>query len=472
MKKTIFIIVAWVVFSLPNSAQAQYSDLYYHRVGDTIEWRAPNGYYSWWEWENFYNNIIAMNEVVDGSHGSEWSMYDVLDSAIILQRFYTPVPLKIIGIAGSGSRVINITVDTNASNEYYLIYDAGVTDMILLKQVPWKTTDPHRILHVKMHKVDGGFQAETPDSCCWNHPRDVYFPIYEYYFDTAIYVTDSFYVGGTLWDLPDEYRPAVTVYNSGRMLNLRGICSGGNELLTTIQGGVCAPTNVTIKRKSRMDAGFITNFSNAPWRWKHPTEVSLIYPIIEVDTTVPPEGSCIKVGNVEVFPSGTSATVTWDNFPNYTSVIISYGPCNVPQSLWDSVNVTGMTFYALTGLNPSSCYNVRMKAVCDKQEMPWSTPVRFYSGTDTSGNESVSGPTILSAQTFIQPNPASNEVSISSSFNLSRIEIHDASGILVYSEQAVGHQKTINIGFLHNGTYFVTIQTYFGTTHKKLIVQM
>lgn len=478
MKTNVFIVLASAVLFLGNNARAQYSDMYYHRVGDTIEWRAPNGYYSWWEWEAFYENNIAMDpNWFCASGAGEWRM-TWSDSLTTVQRFYTPVPLKIIGIAGSGVRVRQpATLDTGVTGEYYMIYDAAPDGMTLLKQVPWKTTDPHRTLHVKMHCVAPGFGAETPDSCCWYHPGDVYFPIYEYYFDSAIYVTDSFYVGGTLWNISHLYNPDdqgnsyASGYNHGYMFPYNGLCN--YELLTPFSGNHCLPAGVTVKCKSSFYAGYsYGTYADAPWVWRQPSAVSLIYPIVEVDTTVPPEGSCIEVGNVAVVHSGTSATVTWDNFPNYTSVILRYGPCNLPQSQWTTANVTGATLHTIEGLAPSTCYGVSMKAVCDKQEMPWSPAIQFYSGSDTSAHdESVTQTTVLSAQTFLQPIPASDKLAVSSSFNLGRIEIRDLAGVLVYSEPATGHMETIDIGFLRSGTYIVTVFTHLGTTNKKLIVQ-
>ena len=51
-KKTLLLVVAAMLVAM--GLRAQYADMYYHRVGDTIEWRAPNGYYTWWDFEHFY----------------------------------------------------------------------------------------------------------------------------------------------------------------------------------------------------------------------------------------------------------------------------------------------------------------------------------------------------------------------------------------------------------------------------------
>ena len=195
----------------------------------------------------------------------------------------------------------------------------------------------------------------------------------------------------------------------------------------------------------------------------------IVYPIIEVDTTVPPAGYCIPVGNVEATAGITTATVTWDYFPNYTSVFLRYGLANTPLSLWTEVNVTDQTIFTLTDLEPSCRYGVRLQAECEKgNPMEWSETVYFLLEHDTT--TSIATPTPLSEQTFLQPNPAHDEVTVTSSFNMSRLELHDASGVMVYSELVSGHETVLNIGFLRSGTYIVTIHTHNGITHKQLVV--
>ena len=82
------------------AAKAQYSDYYYHRIGDTIEWKSEIGYYSWWEWKTFYENNLGLNISYTGpyEHGCMGlpQFRCLADSSILLQRFYTPVPLRIM----------------------------------------------------------------------------------------------------------------------------------------------------------------------------------------------------------------------------------------------------------------------------------------------------------------------------------------------------------------------------------------
>ena len=198
----------------------------------------------------------------------------------------------------------------------------------------------------------------------------------------------------------------------------------------------------------------------------------MIYPIIEVDTTVPPVSACDPIANVQATVSGTSATVTWDGFPNYSSILLRYGKAHLPQSQWSEIDVTGNTLYTLTNLEPMSRYSVTLKAECDtsKKETPWSAPVTFYVA-DTSGGEGIGeAPTLLSQLTFLQPNPAQDEVTVTSSFNLIAIDIWTADGVMVYHGNKSGHDTVLDVSYLRAGTYIVAIHTHNGTTHKRLVI--
>ena len=159
---------------------------------------------------------------------------------------------------------------------------------------------------------------------------------------------------------------------------------------------------------------------------------------------------------------------------NYSSVQLCYGPCNLPQSQWATVEVTDNSHYTLTGLAETVCYKIKVRAFCDtsKTETPWCSPITFYTGHDTTDTDTTGiHTTALSQFTFLVPNPAKDEVTISSSFGLREIDIWSVDGVCVHHQASYGHRATVDIGFLRAGTYIVAIRTHNGTTHKKLLVQ-
>lgn len=466
-KKSIFILLVAMLVAM--GMRAQYSDMYYHRVGDTIEWRAPNGYYSWWEFEYFYQN----NMPITAGNIGDWAVYDIFDSAIMLQRFFTPVPLKIIGVAGApsvnpGNYLYNQVCDTTGYQDYFYVYDATPTGLVRVAEAPWNMFDPYRVLHIRNHYHGG--QNANQDTCCRYDPTEEFYKIYEYYFDTAIYVTDSFYVGGSLYNHPDTVRPAVGDPIPAYCSVFSHLWSGSCDVDSYYQRPNCRPR---VERVIKKEKSSLLNIAWTDWVQVQPSlsYAALIYPIIEVDTTVPPEGSCVQVANLEVpIVDSGCAVVTWDDFPNYTRIYVQYGPIAVPPHQWTTVEVEDSTFCRICGFDNAGRYGVRVKAECDKVQTDWTEPVYFYSvGHNDNPSESV--PTVLSANTFLMPNPARDMVVVSSSFSMKNIDIYSAHGILVYSEHPVSHRQEISLEGLPAGTYLVVIDTFGGTTHKKLVIK-
>ena len=483
MKKQ-FILIG-LLLAVGSQLRAQYSDYYYHRVGDTIEWKANNGFYTWWEFKPYFQQNLKMYL------GASYLFSGYFDSLVVLMEYYTPTPLKIIGVAGTGFRGRTIydnfdvsNPDTNQFQEYYYVYDAHPSGMTLKVQQPWNSFVPGRTLHIKIHSVRGDTPEEgMNDTCCWYKPREYYLPLHEYYFDSAIYVTDSFYVGGSYFGNMPTSLTGDTSSDQIKTKYFYAITSSRHiPCAPELQNGPdCSFNGVHLRCKCSYNyrddvSSSALPFEQQPWQdGSYPYgAVMLVYPIVEVDTTVPPADVCPPVANVETVVSGTTATVTWDDFPNYTHVELAYGPCNVPQSYWQTVEVADNTLYTLTGLNPGACYKVCIRAYCeaDKDDTPWSTPLTFFTGTDTTDTHDTTGiqTSILSQLTFLVPNPASTKVTVSSSFSLQEVDIWNVDGIWVHHQSVSGHQATIDVSVLRPGTYIVAIRTHNGTTHKRLVI--
>lgn len=480
--KTLLLVLSllWATV-LPMESRAQYSDYYYHRVGDTVEWDTRIGYYSWWEWEYFFQHNLKL---FVGTYSTTWAdvWETARDSCIQLQYFYTPVPLKIIGIAGycvRGERTEpSHFLDTNEFKEYLFIYEAGPGDTFTqVSATQWSPFDPKRYIHVKLHCPDMG---GGNDSCCIYAPQNYYIPISEYYFDSAVWVTDSFYVGGSYFGDHHHTSPILrTQY--GAVMNL-----GTKRCDTEVQGWphvtwdyqneaqTCTFPSIMKKRRT-CDMNNNIPYSQCGWTWfPYNSSSVIIYPIIEVDTTVPPGWACDTIKNVQVTVSGSSATVTWDGFPNYSRILLRYGRRNEPPSQWRQEDVTGSTLHTLTGLPPSSMWGVSLMAECDtsKKETPWSAPTYFFVPADTTGGGTQGideGTTQLSRLTFLQPNPATDQVRVTSSFGLSEIELWTVDGVMVYHAPHSGHEASIDVSWLRAGTYIMAIHTHNGTTHKRLL---
>ena len=165
------------------------------------------------------------------------------------------------------------------------------------------------------------------------------------------------------------------------------------------------------------------------------------------------------------------ATVGWWQAEEGEATQLSLGPYGSDPDSGLLVTPAD-TFHTFTGLQPDCVYSAWVRKACRYTTAgydtlvwsDWSRPLVFRTKVGI-------GKVDADTDVRLQPNPARDKVTVSSSFGLLHIEIHDAAGVLVYSEAATGHQKTIGIGSLRSGTYIVTVQTHAGITHKKLAVQ-
>ncbi len=71
----------------------------------------------------------------------------------------------------------------------------------------------------------------------------------------------------------------------------------------------------------------------------------------------------------------------------------------------------------------------------------------------------------------VYPNPASDIVTVQSSFKVKEIEIHNALGQVVLRKQGSQNIETIDVSNLQSGAYIVRIKTQRGFANKKLLIK-
>ena len=470
------------------SVKAQYSDQYYHRIGDTLMWRNPICYYQWWDAESFFNNRLLFHLEYAGAKG--------LFNGVQLCRYYTTDTLKVIGLCMMGYNLYGRACD---SIEYLYLYDADSSDFVLKAQVPWRETrlDSCRYLHLIQHIKRGsgynyvdtaqcwGVTADlNEDSCCVTCSHQNIYPMFEYYFDTDVYVTDSFYVGGSSFStygginniFPAYY--AIARGHDGIYCNPYGT-SCEDPSITNGESPDCWPPRFLYRMWLADSLAYsfngidvYANIFHLPyreWAWRELAEYLLIVPIIQVDTTVPVWNYCPPVENVQVSLVEDSCLIlTWDDCVNYSSVTVRYGV--TPEggtTQWHEIE-TEDNIFRLCGIDTLSEYRFTLRAHCDtsKQETDWSEelvyqyPVRHDAGI---------GDTPLSRHTHLVPNPAHESVVVNTGYTLRRIEVYNSRGILVYSEPAWGLTATIDLTGWPSGSYIVVVGTQKGRTAKVLV---
>ena len=78
-------------------------------------------------------------------------------------------------------------------------------------------------------------------------------------------------------------------------------------------------------------------------------------------------------------------------------------------------------------------------------------------------------PEVLDRYVALQPNPATDRVTVTSSFGLTRIEVRDAAGRKLHDAPASGFSASLDLSRFPSGTLILTIHTPAGPATKKLL---
>jgi hypothetical protein len=160
--------------------------------------------------------------------------------------------------------------------------------------------------------------------------------------------------------------------------------------------------------------------------------------------------------------SGNGATITWDN-ANVNGWNIQYRTQGANS--WSNA-ASNTNSYTITGLTPSTTYEVQVQADCGNgNTSDWSASYIF---TTTTGLDSW-----LENSVKVFPNPASSMLNVQWTMGneAATIEILDVYGKLLHIMSVTDEITTINVSDLANGMYFVRVTMDEGTVTKTFVKQ-
>ena len=350
---------------------------------------------------------------------------------------------------------------------------------------PWRVENAHRYipLPTRIDALTLDMETYAPD---WTvRPFRILdttpvVPIYEVMFDKPQVVTDSFIVAGTgnnnegsyriqyapgmetmwenmwLWDKrPTRYWEVYYFYHSALV--------GMTDL------GYSESSVLWYKYRDvpwlRIDNTIDSNYSirNHPGL-SYSLHIPVILPIIDPDfDTV----LCDRVRDVRVADStDTTLTLMW-NGGNAVQWEVVYAEVNSPTA--NTVTTTA-PMVTLTGLRERTNYMVRVRGMCewDTEYGPWSDILDVWTGAHHDTPVSISN---LDRFTQMMPNPARGQVTVLSSYRLSRVVVYDLSGHSVLEHEDEGLATTFDVSGLAKGVYVVAIHTPAGIATKRLVVE-
>ena len=484
-------------------ARAQYSQAYYHLLGDTIYLDSPIYYHNWWGFEN----SLQTRQIVTLGHTHALSQtsptrypnppdpdYIRLGGERMLSYCFTAQPLRVIGLAhlcpqGYLRYPFNYPyADTTHRQEYIYLYEADTASLRELAAVPWHYRDMFdslRYLYVRgaywyTRQYDpsniGGNYADWNNyyQCCGDSMWEFTFRLREYYFDSAIVVQDSFYIGYSdysyvyAYDDPAGYaqyaQSRSPMYMFARDPVSTTNCEGTvGDALTTGVCGVYWPS-VFFRYPYSCDSAM------PPIRYENHWKIPMIFPIIEVDTTVPPPDYCPAVSNLQVARDENGCVVaTWDAFVNHTNGYeIQYGLRTQDYDQWQTV-FSSTNFAQVCDLNPVLGYGLRVRPVCENKRVgPWQERYFFIPGQLPVGIEDEPS-SDLARHTRVAPNPAKDAVTVSSDYGILGLDLYDLQGRHLLNDNLGSREATLDLSALPEGTYILQVSTPAGTTTKRIV---
>ena len=461
MRKNI-IAIAFITLTTISYAQ----NWFYHNVGDTI-----HGYDS-----IYFTNFRYDTWLNDTNSNMKDAFYFSTNGNDLggekLMRFYTPTPLKIIGLAAAVSYGDGVSIYYDQSiprpdQEYLLLYDAEPDTLELKKSAPWNHYDPHRIFEFDCRNT-----RIINNSCVSDLRYFRYAPLYECYFeDKPVIVTDSFYVGVTFhtWRYILDPETPFT-WNSTEVYYIRSSSDMADTTLcdkTPYFHYIFRPEFSSLY--SYMQPG--NNYHSDA------REYYIMFPIIELDT-LPPDTVpyvCPRVDTLRLADrSDNQALLMWDANQEHQAWQICLSPegDTIGSGLLDTI--ISQQFFQLSDIDSNDNRTAYVRAICQHRNQTyfsqWSNGVPLkITPIDPPDSTSVLLPDNTQNIRLV-PNPASKSVTISSNSNLSHLQAFDIKGLKIL-DMPIYSNTTIDISDWNPGIYILIIHSDKGVASRRLVVK-
>ncbi len=431
--------------------------------------RVPNYYYwdtNWWDhyfdWPSYYTtfnpNVPAPPHMGFAAMGSSNVQKTERARYIYIDTFLT-----VIGVAGV-EYISNDTIPREP--EYYRIYEIEKdTGMILLAETRWDTATPKFYMPVEC------YWGSVGSDMGWKTRYD---KVYEAYFEEPVVVHDSFYVSQTSYnnycrDESYNYEPfiihrCVMAYDNG-------------PGITAFDSGFVLETEIIhpIPQHHKLKKYLIDEYNaqtgdglplDTNWHYRNTPHFLCVFPIFDTSThhvETTPYTCAIPTGLRIMEQENNSVTLAWN------------GGAYTQWEIWLSKDGTNNTikknspssFAIFNGLTNNTWYTARVRTRCVNNEVSeWSDSIRFC-----IGEPPVSVNNVDDLTTYLMPNPATDRVTVSSSFKIRNIDVFSLEGKLMLSREVNGITTNIDVSNLPNGTYILRIDTLHGTSYKKLIIE-
>ena len=458
-KNKVLFMLFLALMPLAGNAQKPF----YHNIGDTIDFLDTI------YWRPAWYDRYARLDTITAQFPSGLQFPRIAGE--VLMRCYTDKPLQVIGIASSVKMYHDyndfLGLDSLRLPEYLRLYQVHPGDSLELKlEFKYQLTDPHRTINIEYKRVPSHFVCDSMIL------YKCYYPIFEYYAEKAVTISDTFYIGGTDYSVTDE-DDYNTYYNIPDY-----ICAGWNSM-----NSPCKFPESTYRFTNFYQTLSIGGPGLAPNTIQYLTRKEMMYtfPILLIDTTfadttggdtfVCPEVKHFRAANT--WESG--GVMLWDVEVQHSlwQLRLCNAGDNIENPLVDTV--INNVYFSFSGLQPETHYDVYIRALCehygDTLESDWSGPVDLYT---VYQNSAIDQPSDALVQLI--PNPAGDAttISISGVTGTMEVSIVDLNGHTVMTEQLECNgdcAKQIQVSGLAKGAYMVHLDGAHVNLVKRLVVK-
>lgn len=449
MKKILYIL-SFIAVASSTMAQGGF----YHQVGDTVRGKCPIYQYE----QGFWPTLNASNHTD--------SLINTAFSTFGYMKHTTNTPLKVIGVASTWARLdrsnptsMQEDMDTSIDGTlYYVLCDATASGPVELARVCWSDdyiTHPKRYMELPLKT---GLCSNMED-------HDTIVSLREYYFDSAITVTDSFYLGCVI---PD---PTVTDFNGFSYIasHMWNYCTYSSM----DDNGTYKECATDMPEFTYYDSSRLDNM----WHYTTRKFFQLVFPIIEVDTTI----VCNVPGDPQVaYRDSLMVRVEWSDTSNARWEVSRTAPGGNPDA--GLITPTTNPYIEYTDIDNDSTYEVYVRGYCVASVWEgwsdWNTPCLIDSlPTPPTPPDSVGIATIETADFSLFPNPTTGKVTIqvqNSNFIIQHCYLTDLTGRREEVRLTLDgpNRYTLDLTSRPQDTYLLTLTTADGYQHTvKLIKQ-
>ena len=441
--KKILTILSFIAVTGSVAAQSNY----YHQVGDTVRGRCPIYHYQWWP-------------TVDANNRTDSLITTAVGRVSGYMKHTTRTPLKVIGIASTVARLytqtntpyedIDTTIDTAM---YYVLYDATANGLEEKARVCWTSdylTHPKRYMELP---IKTGLCSNMED-----HTSIV--SLREYYFDSAITVTDSFYLGCAFTDASinssDPNALSIFSYLASHGWNY---CAYG-----VLEDDIYKDCATDMPEFSYYDKSVL----DSNWAYTSRKRFQLVFPIIELDT------SCVTPEEPYVASRDSlKVRVEWTDNNNINWEVSRTAPNSDPET--GLITSTSNPYIEYTDIDDHSTYHVYVRGYCEtgiwEGWSDWSDPCLI----DSIPTPPAPPMGITAIETFdftLSPNPANSIVTLKCTESMQgSVEIIDMQGKSWLKKALSDNLTKLDVSTLPTGTYLVHVTTPKGTSTKKLFIK-